>query len=79
MGSRALLHQSGLPTTWWPWAAPMWCSLRNILGKPEAEVTPFWRRHGEDLPGEIAPFGAEIQAILPDAREKRHKFASRTT
>eukprot|EP00972_Heterocapsa_arctica_P030746 4525904-Heterocapsa_arctica.AAC.1 len=56
----------------------MWCSLHNILGKPGAGVTPYWRRHGEDFPGEIVPFGAEIQAILPDAREKRHKSASRT-
>eukprot|EP00972_Heterocapsa_arctica_P089795 13244911-Heterocapsa_arctica.AAC.1 len=35
-GSRALLQQSGLHATWWSWAAPAWCSMHNILGKPGA-------------------------------------------
>eukprot|EP00972_Heterocapsa_arctica_P039685 5848855-Heterocapsa_arctica.AAC.1 len=52
-GSRALLQQSGLPATWWPWAAPAWCAMHNILGKPGAGVTPYFRRHGTAFPGEV--------------------------
>eukprot|EP00972_Heterocapsa_arctica_P113495 16437375-Heterocapsa_arctica.AAC.1 len=78
MGSRALLHQAGLTTTWWPWAAPYYCDAQNILGKPGAQLTPHWRRQGKEFAGEVVPFGAEVQAIIPDARMKRHKFASRT-
>eukprot|EP00972_Heterocapsa_arctica_P038256 5632187-Heterocapsa_arctica.AAC.1 len=52
MGSRALLHQAGLPTTWWPWAATYWCDAQNIVGKPGSQVTPHWRRQGREFPGE---------------------------
>eukprot|EP00972_Heterocapsa_arctica_P063105 9310325-Heterocapsa_arctica.AAC.1 len=58
MGSRALLEQSGLPLTWWTWAAPYWCSLHNVLGKPGTAASPYWQRHGAEFTGEIVPFGA---------------------
>ncbi len=57
-GSRALLQQSGLPATWWPWAAPSWCSMHNILGKPGAVASPYFRRHGTAFPGQALPFRA---------------------
>eukprot|EP00972_Heterocapsa_arctica_P052499 7722238-Heterocapsa_arctica.AAC.1 len=31
MGSRALLHQAGLPRSWWPQAGAYYASAQNIV------------------------------------------------
>jgi hypothetical protein len=80
MGARALLHQAGLPPAWWPLACAFYCAAHNIVGKPVMNgVTPYQRRSGEPFPGLIVPFGAGVQALLPETRVPRSKFASRTT
>eukprot|EP00972_Heterocapsa_arctica_P106783 15729619-Heterocapsa_arctica.AAC.1 len=68
MGSRALLHQAGLPPTWWPQAGAYYASAQNIVGKPGALPSPFFKRNRHDIPGDLIPFGAAVRSLLPEMR-----------
>jgi hypothetical protein len=59
-GTRTFLVAVGLPGYFWSVVAPCYMHLDSCI--PHADGTPsaWYRRCGEDFPGALIPFGAEV-------------------
>ena len=78
-GIRTLLHQSGLPERWWPFAGRHFSVGFNSTHFGSDSKTPWERRHGVQFGGTLIPFGCVVKfrpSQVEDA-EKPGKFAPR--
>jgi hypothetical protein len=75
-GTRCLLAQSGLPHTWWPYAARAFCHARNVSLDDEGE-SPWHRKHGTYWTGPLHAFGMKVIFRKPAVFQDGQKFAAR--
>ena len=60
---RVLLDSAGLPSSFWPCAAPYGTRMCNIRGRVPSgtgQETPYTKTHGEDCLAELMPFGCKV-------------------
>jgi len=72
---RTLLCGAGLPSCFWPWAAPCFCFLENTAIDPETGKSPWYNRHGEHFKGPRIPFGCGVYFAPADTKYKNSKAA----
>ena len=88
-GTRANLQQSGLPNSFWTYAAQHFCHYANCTipfcsGTPLAQIpaetkTPWEQRHNSVWEGPTAPFGCQLDFRVPDSKSFHvSKFEPRT-
>ena len=67
-GTMCLLRQSGLPTSWWPYALRAFVISHNAtkLLHDHGDSTPYELRFGEPFLGPLIPFGAQVSACYPE-------------
>ena len=75
-GARRLLCHAGLPACWWPYAAPCYCSLRNIMLDINNESS-YYEKHGMHFPGKAIPFGCLVYFVPAPTKDQRDKTAPR--
>ena len=73
-GVRVLLCQAGMPACYWPYAAPYYCHIENILTDENGQ-SAWQSRFGSDFNGDIFPFGCGVY-FLPSAAQERNSKAA---
>ena len=68
-GAKCILAQAGLPDCFWPFAAPYYCLMENLTYDSEG-VRLYNKWAGQDFDAKIIPFGALVDFIPPDSRQK---------
>ena len=68
-GIRCALITAGLPSCWWPLAAPCWCFLHNVE-EPDGAPSHYFRRHNEKFTGQMFPFGCGVWYIPSPTRQE---------
>ena len=75
-GTSAVLLQSGLDENWWADSMECYTYLRNIQDLLSDGKTPYERRLGEPIKGQIIPFGSLVEYYPISAKDQSriHKF-----
>ena len=69
-GTSAVLLQSGLDENWWADSVECFSYLRNIRHLLSDGKTPYERRFGEPLEGQIIPFGSLVEYCPISAKDQ---------
>ena len=78
-GTRAVLLASGLEHCWWREACQCFAALYNVSHVGPSGHTPYFLVRGEEFPGYIVPFGAQIRyKPSGDMAKNQEKFCDRT-
>ena len=53
------------------------CFMHNVTWRPKGTETPWMKRHGEDLPADLHPFGSKVfyTPVTTKANAAEHKFS----
>ena len=75
-GARTLLVEAGLPSCFWPYAAACYCHHDNIQIADDG-YCPWYRRFGEQFPGETFPFGSRVYFLPAPTKYELSKADAR--
>ena len=69
-GAKAVIEGAGLPACFWSFGAPYYCFMENLTYDDEGKRL-YELCVGEEFKGQILPFGAEVNYLVPDTRTKQ--------
>ena len=74
--ARVLLDTAGLPTCFWPFAAPYGTLMRNVRPSSlDAGLSPYQKTHGEEFPATLYHVGCKVNFTPNTAQGASfHKF-----